>query len=155
MTNEEIERLCEDKSQALIDKYFGNLQKEAAVERPETIGDYAQDLPLKIESEYKSYLEELWKEVAPEEFKGTPLVLEEQKLRELTTESHRENVDRAYKDATRRTLRERIMQSNHEDVTRYKALLRDYTRELLTVMRLDFMEEITGRHINTDFLREN
>ena len=155
MTNEQIERLCEDKSQALIDKYFGNLQKEAAVERPETIGDYAQDLPLKIESEYKSYLEELWKEVAPEEFKGTPLVLEEQKLRELTTESHRENVDRAYKDATRRTLRERIMQSNHEDVTRYKALLRDYTRELLTVMRLDFMEEITGRHINTDFLREN
>lgn len=93
--------------------------------------------------------------MAPEEFKGTPLVLEEQKLRELTTESHRENVDRAYKDATRRTLRERIMQSNHEDVTRYKALLRDYTRELLTVMRLDFMEEITGRHINTDFLREN
>lgn len=155
MTNEQIERLCEDKSQALIDKYFGNLQKEAAVERPETIGDYAQDLPLKIESEYKSYLEELWKEVAPEEFKGTPLVLEEQKLRELTTESHRENVDRAYKDATRRTLKERIMQSNHEDVTRYKALLRDYTRELLTVMRLDFMEEITDRHINTDFLREN
>ena len=155
MTNEEIERLCEDKSQALIDMYFGNLQKEAAVERPETIGDYAQDLPLKIESEYKSYLEELWKEVAPEEFKGTPLVLEEQKLRELTTESHRENVDRAYKDATRRTLRERIMQSNHEDVTHYKALLRDYTRELLTVMRLDFMEEITGRHINTDFLRDN
>lgn len=155
MTNEEIERLCEDKSQALIDKYFDNLQKEAAVERPETIGDYAQDLPLKIESEYKSFLEELWKEVAPEEFKGTPLVLEEQKLRELTTVSHRENVDRAYKDATRRTLRERIMQSNHEDVTRYKALLRDYTRELLTVMRLDFMEEITGRHINTDFLREN
>lgn len=155
MTNEQIERLCEDKSQALIDKYFGNLQKEAAVERPETIGDYAQDLPLKIESEYKSFLEELWKEVAPEDLKGTPLVLEEQKLRELTTESHRENVDRAYKDATRRTLKERIMQSNHEDVTRYKALLRDYTRELLTVMRLDFMEEITGRHINTDFLREN
>ena len=155
MTNEQIERLCEDKSQALIDKYFGNLQKEAAVERPETIGDYAQDLPLKIESEYKSFLEELWKEVAPEDLKGTPLVLEEQKLRELTTESHRENVDRAYKDATRRTLKERIMQTNHEDVTRYKALLRDYTRELLTVMRLDFMEEITGRHINTDFLREN
>ena len=61
MTNEQIERLCEDKSQVLIDKYFGNLQKEAAVERPETISDYAQDLPLKIESEYKSYLEELWK----------------------------------------------------------------------------------------------
>lgn len=155
MTNEQIEKLCENKAQELLDKYFGNLQKEAAVERPETIGDYAQDLPLKIESEYKSFLEELWKEVAPEELKGTPLVLEEQKLRELTTDSHRENVDRAYKNATRRTLWERITHSNHEDVTYYKALLRDYTRELLTVMRLDFLEEITGQHIKNKTFEDN
>lgn len=155
MTNEQIERLCENKAQELLDKYFGNLQKEAAVERPETIGEYAQDLPLKIESEYKSFLEELWKEVAPEELKGTPLVLEEQKLRELTTDSHRENVDRAYKNATRRTLWERITHSNHEDVTYYKALLRDYTRELLTVMRLDFLEEITGQHIKNKTFEDN
>ena len=155
MTNEQIERLCENKAQELLDKYFGNFQKEAAVERPETIGDYAQDLPLKIESEYKSFLEELWKEVAPEELKGTPLVLEEQKLRELTTDSHRENVDRAYKNATRRTLWERITHSNHEDVTYYKALLRDYTRELLTVMRLDFLEEITGQHIKNKTFEDN
>ena len=155
MTNEQIERLCENKAQELLDKYFGNLQKEAAVEKPETIGDYAQDLPLKIESEYKSFLEELWKEVAPEELKGTPLVLEEQKLRELTTDSHRENVDRAYKNATRRTLWERITHSNHEDVTYYKALLRDYTRELLAVMRLDFLEEITGQHIKNKTFEDN
>ena len=155
MTNGQIERLCGDKAQEMLDKYFGNLQKEAAVERPETIGDYAQDLPLKIEAEYKSFLEELWKEVVPEGLKGTPLVLEEQKLRELTTESHRENVDKAYKDATRRTLWERITHSNHEDVTYYKALLRDYTRELLTVMRLDFLEEITGRHINNKTFEDN
>ena len=147
MTNEQIERLCEDKAQELLNKYFNNLQKEAAVERPETIGRYTKDLPLKIESEYKSFLEELWKEVAPEDLKGTPLVLEEQKLRELTTESHRENINKAYDDATRRTLWERITHSNHEDVTYYKALLRDYTRELLTVMRLDFLEEITGQYI--------
>ena len=149
MTNEQIERLCSEKEQELLDKYFGNLQKEAAVERPETIGDYTLDLPLKIEAEYKSFLEELWKEVAPDELKGTPLVLEEQKLRELTTESHRESVGKAYNDATKRTLWESITQSNHEDVTYYKALLRDYTRELLTVMRIDFLEEITGRHIGS------
>ena len=155
MTNEQIERLCGDKAQEMLDKYFGNLQKEAAVERPETIGDYAQDLPLKIEAEYKSFLEELWKEVAPEGLKGAPLVLEEQKLRELTTEGHREKVDKAYKDATRRTLWERITHSNHEDVTYYKALLRDYTRELLAVMRLDFLEEITGRHIGSKIFEDN
>lgn len=155
MTNEQIEKCCEEKAQALLDNYFGNLQKEAAIERPETIGEYTLDLPLKIETEFKSFLEELWKEVGPEEQKGTPLVLEEQRLRELSTESHRENVNRAYKDATRRTLWERITHSNHEDVTYYTALLRDYIRELLTVMRLDFLEEVTGRHINTKTFEED
>lgn len=155
MTNKQIEKICGEKAQELLDKYFGNLKKEAAVGRPETIGEYTQDLPLKIETEFKSFLEELWKEVGPEEQKGTPLVLEEQRLRELSTESHRENVNRAYKDATRRTLWEHITHSNHEDVTYYKALLRDYTRELLTVMRLDFLEEVTGRHINTKTFEED
>lgn len=155
MINEQVEKVCEEKAQELLNKYFGNLQKEAAIEKPETIGDYTRDLPLKIEAEYKSFLEELWKTLAPEALKGTPLVLEEQKLRELTTESHREKVDRAYKDATRLTLLERITHTNHEQVTYYKALLRDYTRELLTVMRLDFLEEVTGRHINTKTFEEN
>lgn len=148
MTNEQVERICDEKLKQLLDNYFGNLVKEAAIERPETIGDYGLDLPLKIEAEYKSFLEDLWKDVAPEGLKGTKLVLEEQKLRDLTTESNSEDVNRAYKDATRRTLWERITQTNHEDVTYYKALLRDYTKELLTVMRLDFLEEITGNHIS-------
>lgn len=148
MTNEQVERICDEKLKQLLDNYFGNLVKEAAIERPETIGDYGLDLPLKIEAEYKSFLEDLWKDVAPEGLKGTKLVLEERKLRDLTTESNSEDVNRAYKDATRRTLWERITQTNHEDVTYYKALLRDYTKELLTVMRLDFLEEITGNHIS-------
>ena len=59
--------------------------KEAAIECPETIGEYTKDLPLNIEAEYHAFLEEMWKEFAPEELKGTPLVLEEQKLRELMT----------------------------------------------------------------------
>ena len=155
MTNEQIEKICDDKAQELLNKYFGNLVKEAAVERPETIGNYSIDLPMKIEAEYKAFLEELWKEVAPEELKGTPLVLEEQKLRELTTESHRDSVDRAYKIATRRTLWERITQTNHEDVTYYKGLLKDYTKELLNVMRIDFLEEVTGQNINTKTFEEN
>ena len=72
MDTKQIEKLCESKEKELMEKYFGNLIKEAAVERPEVIGDYTRDLPLKIEAEFKSFLEELWKEAAPDDLKGTP-----------------------------------------------------------------------------------
>lgn len=147
MTNEQIKKLCKDKEQELLDKYFVNLAKEASDLRPETVGEYTQDYPLKVEAEYKAFLEELWQQCAPEEMKGTPLVLEEEKLRELMTSKAREELDAAFKDATTRTLWERITQSNHEDVAYYKGLLMEYTREMLMLMRLDFLEEITGEYI--------
>lgn len=138
-----LETLCKEKEQELLDKYFGNLTKEAAIECPETIGEYTKDLPLRIEAEFRAYLEELWKG-----YSNSPLVLEEQKLRWLMTEDDREGIEEAYKNATRRTLWERITKSNHEDVAYYKSLLYDYTKDLLMVMRIDFLEEITGNHIN-------
>ena len=147
MNTEEVINLCKEKEQELLNKYYGNLVKEAAVERPETIGEYTKDLPLKIEAEYRAFLEELWKEHAPEKFKETPLLLEEQKLRKLMTDDDRELIDVARKDATELTLWERITKSNHKDVTYYKGFLQEYTRDLLLVMREDFLEEITGHHI--------
>lgn len=147
MTNEQLINQCKDKEQLLLDKYFGNLVDEAAVERSETIGEYTKDLPLKIEAEYRAYLEELWKECAPEHLKGTPLVLEEQNLRKLMTDDDREGIDEAYKDATTITLWERITKTNHKDVTYYKGLLKEYTKDLLLVMREDFLEEIIGKDI--------
>ena len=155
MTNEQLERLCKEKEQELLNKYFVNLVKEAAIERPETIGEYTKDLPLKIEAEFRTFLEELWKEHAPAELKGTPLVLEEQKVRKLMTDDDRELIDPAYKDATEITLWERITKSNHEDVTYYKGLLLEYTRDLLMVMRQDFLEEITGKHIKNKAFEED
>lgn len=156
MTPQEIASLCEEKQNQLLHKYFGNLVHEAAIERPETIGEYTKDLPLKIEAEFRTFLEELWKEHAPAELKkGTPLVLEEQKVRKLMTDDDREMIGPAYKDATEITLWERITKSNHEDVTYYKGLLLEYTRDLLMVMRQDFLEEITGKQIkNKAFERE-
>ena len=59
MTNVQIEKLCKEKEQELMKKYFSNLVKEAAKEEAETIGEYTKDLPLKIESEYKAYLEDM------------------------------------------------------------------------------------------------
>lgn len=143
MTDSSIELLTKEKEQELLDRYFGNLPKEAVIDRPETIGEYTKDLPLKIEEEYRDYLVELWKQ-----YSDKPLVLEEQKLRWLMTEDDREAVDAAYKDAKRITLWERITKSNHKDITYYKGLLYEYTKDLLLIMRLDFLEEITGNHIN-------
>ena len=155
MTPQEIASLCEEKQNQLLHKYFGNLVHEAAIERPETIGKYIKELPLKIEAEFRTFLEELWKEYAPAELKGTPLVHEEQKLRKLMTDDDRELIDPAYKDAIEITLWERITKSNHEDVTYYKGLLLEYTRDLLMVMRQDFLEEITAKHIKNKALEED
>ena len=102
---------------------------------------------MKIEAEYKGFLEEIWKQQAPEGLKDTPLILEEQKLRMLLTVDDREAVDEAYQKASKRNLWERITKSNHKDVTYYKGLLEEYTRDLLLVMREDFLEEITGHPI--------
>jgi len=147
MISEQLITLCKEKEQELLDKYFGNLVREAAIERPETIGEYTKDLPLKIEAEYRAFLEELWNEYAPEGLKGAPLVLEEKKLRKLMTDDDRELIDEAHKEAIEQTLWERITRTNHKDVTYYKGLLQEYTRDLLMVMREDFLEEITGHHI--------
>lgn len=104
MTPQEIANLCETKQNQLLHKYFDNLVHEAAIERPETIGEYTHDLPLKIEAEYRTFLEEIWKEHAPAELKGTLLVLEEQKLRKLMTDDDREMIEHVYKEAKEITL---------------------------------------------------
>ena len=74
-------------------------------------------------------------------------MLEEQKLLSLLTARKREEVEEAFKDATERTLWECITRTNHKDVTYYKGLLQEYTRDLLMIMREDFLEEIAGNHI--------
>lgn len=147
MINPTPRQLCEKKEQELLNKYFGNLIKEAAIERPEKIGDYTLDLPFQIEAEYRNYLEELWLQVAPEHMRGTPLVLEEEKLRELMTTDDRKALEVAHCDAAHITLWERIMQSNHKDVTYYKGLLHEYTRNMLILLREDFLEEVEGHDI--------
>lgn len=155
MTNEQITKLCKEKEQELLNKYFGNLVHEAAIEQPETIGEYTKDLPLKVEAEYRAFLEELWKDAAPDELKGTPLVLEEQLLRRLMTESDWQGIEAAYKDAQEQTLWERITKTNHNDVTYYKGLLLEFTRNLLMVMRTDYLEEITGQYIKNKTFEED
>ena len=53
MTLQQIESQCRSKVEELIKKYFGNINHEAAIEQPETIGDYSPNLPRQIEAEYR------------------------------------------------------------------------------------------------------
>ena len=151
MNQELIEQRCHEQEQVLLDKYFGNLVKEAAIERPETIGEYTQDLPLKVEAEYKTFLAGLWDEwkrhQAVNDTRTIDDILDKQQLRQKMTDNDREAIARAHREAERRTLWERITRSNHKDVTFYKGLLLEYTRDLLLVMREDFLEEVKGRDI--------
>ena len=155
MSNKQIERTCIEKEQELLNKYFGNLTKEAAIERPKTIGEYTKDLPSKIEREYFAFLEDLWKNNTQGEHKISDLVLEEKKLRGLMTENSFEMIEEAYKNAIEQTLWEKITKSNHEDVAFYKGLLHKYTQDVLMLMRKDFLEEITNNHIKNKSFEED
>ena len=73
--------------------------------------------------------------------------LEEVELRKRMTAGDYAKLVAAYHDATKQTLWERLTKNNHVDVTYYKGLMHEYTRELLKLMRIDFLEEITGNHI--------
>lgn len=144
MIIQQIEAKCKEREEILLNKYFGNLVKEAAIERPETIGDYSKDLPLKIEEEYFHFLKELLTEIRPGESESLESIFDKQHIGRLMTEDDREGINHAYEDATRRTLWERITQTNHKDVTFYKGLLKEYTRELLMNLRCDFLEDINN-----------
>lgn len=141
MNKEDIKSTCTHKEQELLNKYFGNLVKEAAIDCPETIGDYDLELPLRVEAEYRNFLKELWKEIAPDDQRSIDDLMNQQKLRDKMIEDDREGIAYAYRDAQQRTLWERITQTNHKDVTYYKGLLEEYTRELLFCMKHDFLEE--------------
>lgn len=123
-------------------KYYGYLVKEAVVDQPEFIGDYDLELLLRIEMEYRKFLGELWKEIAPNDCRSIDDILNNKEQREKLTFDNREIIAEAHYNAQHRTQWERITNTNHRDVTYYKGLLEEYTRELLFCMKHDFMEEV-------------
>lgn len=144
MATDIMESLIRAKEQQLLNRYFG--YKGCGVGNSgETIGNYTKDLPLKIEDEFREYLGSLWQECT-----GETLILDEPALRQMMTEDDREAVEAAYDDAARRTLWERITRSNHEDVTYYKGLLYEYTKDLLLVMRTHFLEKVAREGVSSE-----
>ena len=143
MNHKTVENLCNEKAEILLNKYFGNLVKEASVDCPETIGEYDLELPLRIEAEYREFLQTLWLEISPNDKRTINDLLDKKHLRDMMTEDDREGISYAYRNAQQRTLWERITNTNHKDVTYYNGLLEEYTRELLFCMKHDFLEEIS------------
>lgn len=154
MTLQQIETQCREKSEELINKYFGNLVKEAAVEMPEEIGDYSLELPRQIEAEYKAYLKDIWTEVAPQSSPSFEEIMNKKHISEQMTDNDREIIQPAYDAAVRQTLWERLTKTNHKDVTYYKGLLKRYTEDLLTALRCDFMEDVR-KTINNNNMNNN
>lgn len=138
----DIQLQCAQKRAELIDKYFGNIVYEAAHTKPETIDEsrYSMELPNQIEEEYRLFLAELLHEVAPE--KNIDDILDKRLFFKTFTDNDREQLEEAYKDAKIITIWEKLTKSNHEDVTFYKGLLQEYTKEILKWMEIDFLEEV-------------
>lgn len=141
MNREDINKICLCLADSLLHKYFGNLVKEATIDKPEDIGQYDLELPLRIEAEYKVSLKQLWEEYVPDNSRNFDDIFDKPEMRQILTTDDLEGLSYAYKDAKRITLWEKITQTNHRDVTFYKGLLEEYTRELLFCMRHDFIEE--------------
>lgn len=131
-----IEKLCINKEYELIDKYFGNIVREA-VEKKDDIG-----LPKRIEDEYLAFLKEIWENTSLNDSRKFETVIDKRQLSEQLTENKRISAEHAYNEAVRVTLWERLTNTNHEDVTNYKGILKDYTIALLKEMRCDFVEDI-------------
>ena len=147
MTLQQIENRCKTKADELINKYFGNIFKEATIEQPEEIGNYTLDMPRKIEAEYYTYLKSLWAEIAPEGSPSFEEIIDKKHLSDSLPNDDREALMSAYEEAMRQTLWERLTKTNHKDVAYYKHLLKRYTKDLLSALRCDFMEDV-GRIIS-------
>lgn len=139
---QQIESQCRTKAEELLNKYFGTINHEAAIEQPETIGDYSPELPRQIEVEYYMYLKDFWSEFAPSGSPSFEEIIDKKYLSDRMTDDDREIIKPAYDDAVTRTLWERLSKTNHKDVTYYKGLLKRYTEDLLTALRCDFMEDV-------------
>lgn len=142
MNKDTIQLRCDQKRAELLDVYFGNIVHEAAHEMPETVDEsrYSMELPAKVEAEYRSFLRELLAEVAPD--KDIDVILDKRYWSVTFTEDDRQQLEEAYKNAKIITVWEKLTKSNHEDVTYYKGLLKEYTEELLKWMEIDFMEDM-------------
>lgn len=138
----DIECRCYIKLTELLNKYFSSIVNDACEVKPDSVASqYTIDLPEKIGSEFKDYLESLWKEIAPNDERGIDDILNHPQELDRVRNQYCD-LPKVYQDAEKVTIWERLTKSNHEDVTFFKGLLKSYSEELMKCMIFDFREEV-------------
>ena len=142
MDKNDIMIRCRKKADELLEKYFPNIIHEAAIERPEELAiEYNEELPYVVETEFREWLSALWDEVAPAYSEPFEKIMNRHLEMSMVDANYVPDLRDAKVEANEITLWEKITKSNHEDVTFYKGLLKQYTEELLDTMIKDFVEE--------------
>lgn len=139
----DVEFRCRKKAEELIEKYFPNFIRESAISKPEMLAlEYNDDLPHRVEAEFRGWLSDLWAEIAPDGSKQFEEIMNLHLSMSMVDASYIPHLKDARENAVRITLWEKITKSNHEDVTYYKGLLKQYTEEQLNTMIKDFLGDV-------------
>lgn len=115
-----------------LSEFFSEISLEEAA-HPEILDDkYTEDILLKIQAEYYMTLKSLWDHSRISRLGSFSKYYDSPEVGQTVD---MQALDKAYKDARRRTLWEKLTRTNHKDVLEYKQLLRQYSEALLSSMR--------------------
>ena len=131
---------CETKMKELLDRHFGDLVKDAVVDKPEVLEErFSTELPLRIEEEFMAFLGDLKREILPDDPRTIDEIIDSPLKREMIRDDYELDVEKAYENAKNITFWEKLTRSNYKDVTYFKGLVKQYTEELLEHMTDDFL----------------
>ena len=134
---------CRQKADEILEKYFPNFIQEATVTRPEVLApEYTDDLPSKIEEEFRTWLSGFWKEVSRDSASSFERIMNKQSVMGQVDNEYLDQIERARESAVKITFWEKLTKTNHKDVTFYKGLLKEYSEELMNAMIEDFIEDV-------------
>ena len=101
------------------------------------------DFPEQLSKEFYDYLKSLYLEIKGPEAPVQKLTDSYLKYVQYAIQ-YKSDSEIAYQDAQRRTLWERITNSNHEDILAYKQAQFRYAEYLLRALAKDFLEDVVG-----------
>lgn len=122
-----------------VTQYFREISLEEAA-HPEILdAHYTEDYLERLVNDYYNRLEAIWSRSPLAVYRTFSSVYHKPAVEEAGDPSA---LSDAYKDASRRTLWERLTCTNHKDVTEYKELLHTYGESLLKNMLYRFSDAI-------------
>lgn len=143
MTIQDIEKLCWKRYNELLQEHFGDFAAEAAGGKTTHLSNhYTDTLPLEIASTFRSYLKELWNKSVPDGACSFEDIMNTKKASDVTSVDYADYLPQAREAAETVTWWEKITRSNHEDVTYYKGLLKQYSEELMGILIRDFIKDV-------------